>query len=128
MPYQKVIPVPGKCTRSAMVNVADFIPESHLKKYSAIHYKDIVKYVGFTIRYCREQQNVTTFENDEEYIGQYLDPDRQQKLHPIFEELAKNYGHYWSRYYIQIGYTWSEETSVSPVDTVACGCALERGS
>ncbi|GFY27211.1 RNase H domain-containing protein [Trichonephila clavipes] len=23
--------------------------------------------------------------------GQYLDPDRQQKLHPIFEELAKNY-------------------------------------
>ncbi|GFU36593.1 uncharacterized protein TNCV_802521 [Trichonephila clavipes] len=26
---------------------------------------------------------------------QYLDPDRQQKLHSIFEELAKNYGQYW---------------------------------
>ncbi|GFU38957.1 hypothetical protein TNCV_1753661 [Trichonephila clavipes] len=28
--------------------------------------------------------------------------DRQQKLHPIFEELAKNYGQYWSRYFIQL--------------------------
>ncbi|GFS79363.1 hypothetical protein TNCV_3261261 [Trichonephila clavipes] len=46
-------------------------------------------------------------------IRQYLDPDRQ-KLHPIFEELAKNYGQYWSRY-IQIGKAWSEETSMSPV-------------
>ncbi|GFW85238.1 RNase H domain-containing protein [Trichonephila clavipes] len=27
--------------------------------------------------------------------GQYLNPGRQQKLHPIFEELAKNYGQYW---------------------------------
>ncbi|GFV25666.1 hypothetical protein TNCV_3851501 [Trichonephila clavipes] len=28
-------------------------------------------------------------------LGQYLDPDRQQELHPIFEELTKDYGHYW---------------------------------
>ncbi|GFX43788.1 uncharacterized protein TNCV_4110671 [Trichonephila clavipes] len=27
-----------------------------------------------------------------------MDPDRQQKLHPIFEELAKIYGQYWSRF------------------------------
>ncbi|GFQ90483.1 methyltransf_25 domain-containing protein [Trichonephila clavata] len=53
------------------VNVTDCIPESHLKKYSALHYKDMVKDVGFTIRYCREKQNVTTFANDEEYIEFY---------------------------------------------------------
>ncbi|GFT09852.1 hypothetical protein TNCV_416311 [Trichonephila clavipes] len=53
------------------VNVADCIPESHLKKYSTLHYKNMVKDVGFTIRYCREQQNVTTFANDEEYIDFY---------------------------------------------------------
>ncbi|GFV01233.1 hypothetical protein TNCV_3374671 [Trichonephila clavipes] len=50
-------------------------------------------------------------------LGQYWDPDRQQKLHPVFEELAKKYGQYWSRYFIQISWARSEETSMSPVDS-----------
>ncbi|GFU00757.1 putative RNA-directed DNA polymerase from transposon BS [Trichonephila clavipes] len=50
---------------------------------------------------------------------------RQQKLHPIFEELTKNYGQYCSRYFIQISYAWSEETNMSPVDSITCGCAWE---
>ncbi|GFS59415.1 methyltransf_25 domain-containing protein [Nephila pilipes] len=52
-------------------NVTDCVPESQLKNYSAFHFKNMVQDVGFTIRYCRETQNVTTFSNDEEYIDFY---------------------------------------------------------
>ncbi|GIY45323.1 methyltransf_25 domain-containing protein [Caerostris extrusa] len=52
-------------------NIEDSIPTSQLKNYNSLHFKNMVKDVGFSVRHCQETQNVTTFPTDEDYIEFY---------------------------------------------------------
>ncbi|GFS60100.1 methyltransf_25 domain-containing protein [Trichonephila inaurata madagascariensis] len=52
-------------------DVEECVPESQIKNYSSSHYKKTAEDLGFSVRYCQETQNVTTFSSDEEYITFY---------------------------------------------------------
>ncbi|GFY69341.1 methyltransf_25 domain-containing protein [Trichonephila inaurata madagascariensis] len=49
------------------LNVEDCLPESHMKRYTSLHYKKMLEDIGFEIRHCQQVQNVTTFLSDELY-------------------------------------------------------------
>ncbi|GBM57236.1 hypothetical protein AVEN_90365-1, partial [Araneus ventricosus] len=49
------------------LNVEECLPESHAKKYSSLHYKKMLKDIGFKVLHCHQVQNVTTFPTDEDY-------------------------------------------------------------
>ncbi|GFR02558.1 jhamt [Trichonephila clavata] len=51
------------------LNIEVFPPESQVKNYSSLHYKDMVEDLGFTVVYCKQVQNVTTFPSDETYAN-----------------------------------------------------------
>ncbi|GFU43614.1 hypothetical protein TNCV_3728551 [Trichonephila clavipes] len=51
------------------LNIEEYPPESHVKNYTSSHYKDMVEDVGFTVVYCKQVQNVTTFPSDEIYAS-----------------------------------------------------------
>ncbi|GFW79827.1 hypothetical protein TNCV_2590471 [Trichonephila clavipes] len=53
----------------AQLNIEEYPPESHIKNYTSLHYKDMVEDVGFTVVYCKQVQNVTTFPSDEIYAS-----------------------------------------------------------
>ncbi|GFV21779.1 hypothetical protein TNCV_3484761 [Trichonephila clavipes] len=54
---------------SLTLNIEEYPPESHIKNYTSSHYKDMVEDVGFTVVYCKQVQNVTTFPSDEIYAS-----------------------------------------------------------
>ncbi|GFV21741.1 uncharacterized protein TNCV_3484381 [Trichonephila clavipes] len=57
------------CGQMMVLNIEEYPPESHIKNYTSLHYKDMVEDVGFTVVYCKQVQNVTTFPSDEIYAN-----------------------------------------------------------
>ncbi|CAL1293355.1 unnamed protein product [Larinioides sclopetarius] len=86
------------------LNVDECLPESHVKKYSSQHYKEMLEDIGFKVLHCQQVQNVTTFPTDEDYTNFLFSvselvpcipdskiPDFKQDLfHYTFKENGRN--------------------------------------